>query len=128
MSNFLTGINNFLQIIIDNWTTIIAIFAALFLIYKRVMSFFAKSEEDRIAFARDMITKTMLEYVSSAEKDYAEWVKAGATKRAQVIAQIFADFPVLAKVTDQDALIAWIDETIKEALKEMRLMIQEKAE
>ena len=66
--------------------------------------------------------------ISKAETDWAEWEKTGSIKRSQVIAQIFKDYPILSKVTDQDELIAWIDGLINEALKEMREILRKKEE
>lgn len=51
--------------------------------------------------------------------------KAGSVKRAQVIEEIFEKYPILSKVTDQEALISWIDETIDDALKTMREVFTE---
>lgn len=124
----LNGVNNFLRMIDNNWTTIVIAIALGISVYKKIKSFLEKSDDKKIEFAKKIVCETMLERVSIAEKDYADWVKAGAAKRAQVISKVYADFPILAKVIDQDGLIAWIDETIKEALKVMREMIQEKAE
>ena len=67
----------------------------------------------------------MLKYVTDAEEDYANWVKAGEIKRSQVISQIYADYPILSKIVAQDDLIAWIDQTIDDALKTMRKIIEE---
>lgn len=125
MESMLIAVKNFLLIIENNWTTITVIAAAGFLIYKKVRAFAEKEETEQIAFAKELVCKTILKYVSEAEREYSEWVKAGATKRAQVISKIYADFPILNAVKDQDGLIEWIDEIIKEALKEMREMVSE---
>jgi hypothetical protein len=63
--------------------------------------------------------------VTEAEKDYLEWTKAGAVKRAQVIDKIFAMYPVLSMITNQKEIIAWLDKMIDKALKEMRKIFEE---
>jgi 3-methyladenine DNA glycosylase/8-oxoguanine DNA glycosylase len=62
----------------------------------------------------------MLKFVTDAEESYFEWVNAGGIKRSQVIDEIFAKYPVLSKVTNQEELIAWLDSVIDESLKIMR--------
>ena len=64
-----------------------------------------------------------MKLISDAEIDYESWNKAGSIKRAQVIQKIFADYPILAKVTDQEKLVEWIDETIDTSLKELRKIV-----
>lgn len=127
MEKFLIGAENFLVLIKNNWTAIVVCAAIVFVIYKKCVAFFSKSEDEQIALAKEIIANTMLNYVSKAEQNYSEWVKAGAAKRAEVISAIFADFPILQKVVNQEGLISWIDVTINDALKLMREMIAEKA-
>ena len=52
-------------------------------------------------------------------------MKAGSVKRSEVISMIYEKYPVLLKVIDQEALTAWIDEQIVNALKNMRKIIEE---
>lgn len=118
--NILHGIQNFLQLINDNWTIITVIIALIISIAKKAKDFFNKSDEEKIAIAKKQIQETMLKLITDAEIDYLEWVKAGGIKRSQVIKQIFEMYPVLSNVTNQDELIAWIDEMIDESLKTMR--------
>lgn len=126
MSKFLYEANSVAIFISDHLSEIITVLAIAFLLYTKIKSFIKKSNEEKIAIAKKNIKDFMLSYVSKAEKDYAEWVKAGETKRAQVLLQIYTDYPILNKVIDQENLIAWIDEIIKEALKKMREMVTEK--
>ena len=58
--------------------------------------------------------------ITDAENDYAEWNKAGSIKRSQVIAQIYAKYPILAKMADQETVINFIDDEIDGALKNLR--------
>lgn len=123
--NFLSGIKNMLMFISEHWAEIITVLCVVFLAYKKVADFLAKSDEERIQIAKEQIRINMLKYVTDAEEDYANWVKAGEIKRSQVISQIYADYPILSKIVAQDDLIAWIDQTIDDALKTMRKIIEE---
>ncbi len=118
--NILNGIQNFLQLINDNWTTIMVIIGLAIAVGKKVADYFSKSDEEKIEIAKAQIKETVLKMVTEAELDYEEWNKAGSIKRSQVIGQIYADYPILSKVVDQQALIEWIDETIDESLKTLR--------
>ena len=118
--NFLTGIQNFLEYINAHWTEIIVIIGLLTALYKKIKDYTGKSDEEKIAIAKKQINETMLRLITDAEIDYYEWIKAGAIKRAQVIEEIFAMYPILSKATNQEELIAWIDDVIKKALETMR--------
>lgn len=126
--NILHGIQNFLQFINDNWTSIIVIIGLILAIAKKAKNFFSKSDEEKIAIAKKQIKETMLRLVTDAEVDYFEWVSAGSIKRAQVIEQVFEMYPILSKVTNQEELIEWIDDVIDEALETMREIFAENAE
>lgn len=119
----LDGIKNFLQFVNDNWTTIIIIISLCIALYQKIKNYVSKSNDEKIAVAKKQVQEVILKLISDAEVDYNEWVKAGSIKRAQVIKKIFEDYPVLAKVTDQTALVAWIDETIDNALKTLREIV-----
>lgn len=121
----LKGIQNFLQFINNNWTTIIIIISLLIALYQKIKSFISKSNEEKIEQAKKQIKEICLKLVTDAEIDYENWNQAGSIKRAQVIQKIFIDYPILAKVTDQESLIKWIDDTINNALKELRKIVTE---
>lgn len=123
----LTGIQNFLQFIYDNWTTITIIIALLIALYRKIKSFLKKSNAEKIEIAKAQAKEIILKWVTDAEMDYDTWVKAGAIKRSQVIKQVFDSFPVLAKFTNQEELIVWIDQTINDSLKELRKIVSENA-
>lgn len=123
--DILTGLQNFLKLINDNWGVIVAIIALVFAIYKKIVNFISKSDEEKIQIAKEQISAYILKLISDAEVSYQEWTKAGSIKRSQVIAQIFADYPILSQITDQESLIAWIDEQIDNALKELREIVKE---
>lgn len=121
----LTGIQNFLQFIYDNWTTITIIIALLIALYRKIKSFLKKSNAEKIEIAKAQAKEIILKWVTDAEMDYDTWVKAGAIKRSQVIKQVFDSFPVLAKFTNQEEIIVWIDQTINDSLKELRKIVSE---
>ena len=123
--NILYGIQNFLQLINDNWTVIIVITGLILAIAQKAKDFFSKSDEEKIAIAKRQIKETMLKLITEAEVDYLEWISAGSIKRSQVIEQIFDMYPILSKVTDQDSLIKWIDAVIDESLDTMRQIFEE---
>ena len=126
--NILTGIRNFLEYVNAHWTEIIVIVGLLIALYKKIKDYAVKSDEEKIAIAKKQIKEIMLRLVTDAEKDYYEWVKAGAIKRSQVIEEIFIMYPVLSKAVNQEELIAWIDDVIKEALKTMRNIFENQLE
>lgn len=121
----LKGIQNFLQFINNNWTAIIIVISLLIALYQKIKSFISKSNEEKIEQAKKQIKEICLKLVTDAEIDYENWNQAGSIKRAQVIQKIFTDYPILAKVTDQESLIKWIDDTINNALKELRKIVTE---
>lgn len=118
--NILQGIKNFLMFVNDNWTMITVIIALVIAIAKKAKDFFSKSDEEKIAIAKQQIKETVLKLITEAEVDYYEWVQAGAIKRSQVINQIFEMYPILSKVANQEELITWIDKVIDESLDVMR--------
>ena len=123
----LTGIQNFLQFINDNWTAIVIIIALGVSIAIKVKNLFVKDKDGQIEIAKAQIKQIVLKLITDAEVDYNDWQKAGSIKRAQVIQKIYTDYPILAKVTDQDMLIAWIDNEINSSLKELRKIVAENA-
>lgn len=116
----LNGLKNFLQFINNNWTTICVILGLLIALYSKIKRYLKLSNEEKISVAKTQIKETILRLVTEAESDYKEWVKAGSVKRAQVIEEIFLMYPILSRVTNQEELIVWIDETIDNALVTLR--------
>lgn len=123
--NVLNGIQNFLQIINDNWTTILVIIGLLLALWKKVESYRKLSTDQKIEIAKKQISENILKLITQAEKDYAEWDKAGSIKRSEVISEIYKEYPILAKVVNQEELIKWIDEQIDNALPTLREIIKE---
>lgn len=126
--NILTGIQNVLEYINENWTAIIIILGLATAVVKKAVAFFSKSDDEKIAIAKKQIKEVMLKLITDAETDYLAWVDAGAIKRSKVIEQIFAMYPILSKVTNQEELIVWIDEVIDESLEVMREIFEKQME
>lgn len=123
--NLLTSIQNALMFVNDHWTQIIICIGLIITIYKKAKAYWAKSTEEKVAIAMKQIKTRVLELCTQAELDYDEWVKAGEIKRAQVIGEIFDMYPILNRVTDQETLIAELDDYIKKALVTMREVFSE---
>lgn len=124
----LDGVMKFLTFINENWLYITTVIGLAIAVGNKVRDYFNKSNEEKIEIAKTQISEVMLMLVTEAEQDYLQWVSAGAVKRSQVIDQVFAMYPILSKVTNQEEIIAWIDETIDEALKTMRKIFEENKE
>lgn len=116
----LNGLKNFLQIINDNWTTILVIIGLLIGLWKKIENYISKSDEEKIEIAKKQIANAILEKITIAEQSYSEWSKAGQIKRSKVIAELYQEYPILSKVVDQAALTAYIDKQIDESLKILR--------
>ena len=125
MNNILDGIKNFLQLINNNWTTILVIISLIIAITKKIKSYLSKSDEEKIEIAKQQVKEIILKLTSDAEVDYDEWKKAGSIKRSQVIKDIFIEYPILSKAVNQEELIKWIDETIDDALVTLREIVKE---
>lgn len=121
--SILHGIQNFLTMVDQNWTTIIVIIGLVVGIVQKVKVYIGKDKETKIETAKAQIREAILKMVSDAEVDYEEWNKAGSIKRSQVIQQIYQEYPVLSKVADQEALTKWIDSTIDESLDTLREIV-----
>lgn len=121
----LDGIKNFLEFVNQNWTSIAVVIGLAIAVAKKVIAYFSKSDEEKIEIAKKQIRETMLKLITEAEQDYDEWKLAGSIKRAQVIDEIFANYPILSKVVDQKELIKWIDDTIDDSLVTLRKIVEE---
>lgn len=118
------GLQKFLQILSDNWTSILVCAGLIVGIIKKTLDYMSKSQEEKIELAKKQIQTTILKMISDAEVDWKEWSKAGSIKRSQVIKQIYEEYPILTKVVDQDALIKYIDEQIDGALDTLREIVK----
>lgn len=124
MENFLIGLKNFLNLIINNWTLIITIIGMIILIYKKVTDYLKLSNDDKINIALSQIKDIALKLVTDAELEWEDYNKSGSLKRSQVLDKIYEQFPILKSVIDKEDLIVKIDYIIDAALIEMREIIE----
>lgn len=120
----LNGIQNFLQLINDNWTVIAVILGLIIALVEKIKAFLAKTDEEKIEIAKKQIQHTILKMITDAELDFSAWNKAGAIKRSQVIGRIYSKYPILSKVVNQTELIAWIDDQIDKSLEVLKETIK----
>lgn len=124
------AIMNFLEYINENWTMIVAIVILLFAICVKAKKSFdrwismtdaerQKETEEQIEKAKAAIAEYILSLVASAEIDW-EGHGLGPIKRAQVIENIYLNYPILVEVVDQEKLLNFIDEHINLALEIVR--------
>lgn len=123
--DILNGIKNFLSLINDNWTTILVIIGLALALLKKIESYSKLSTDKKIEIAKKQISENILKLITQAEKDYAEWEKAGSIKRSEVISEIYKEYHILAKVVNQEELVKWIDEQIDNALPTLREIIKQ---
>lgn len=122
------GIQNFLSLINDNWTSIMVIIGLILAIYKKAKIYFSKSNDEKIAIVKAQIKERMLKMITDAEIDFEEWNQAGSIKRSQVIGEIFEKYPILSKSINQQEVISWIDAEIDNSLKTLRKVVANKGE
>ena len=126
MTFLLNGIKKFLEIINENWTLITVVIGLGILAYTRIKNYLSLSKEQKVNIALNQIRNSALKLVTDAEEDYEKWVKSGPIKRSQVIKQIYENYPILSKVADQETLLEKLDMIIRDALDEMRKVIENK--
>lgn len=121
--NIMDGITSFLTFVNDNWTAIVVALGLALGLARKIREYVQKTDEEKIEIAKVYIKECILKMITDAELDYEEWKSAGSIKRSQVIQEIYDRYPVLEKVADQEALLAWIDEQINSALDILREVI-----
>lgn len=124
----MNGIQNFLSLINDNWTSIMVIIGLVIAIYKKSKVYFSKSNDEKIAIAKAQIRERMLKMITDAEINFEEWNQAGSIKRSQVIGEIFEKYPILSKSINQQEVVNWIDKEIDISLKTLREVVANKGE
>ena len=123
--DILNGIKNFLSLINNNWTTILVIIGLALALLKKIESYSKLSTDKKIEIAKKQISENILKLITQAEKDYAEWEKAGSIKRSEVISEIYKEYHILANVVNQEELVKWIDEQIDNAHPTLREIIKQ---
>lgn len=123
MEIMLNGIRNFLEIVNENWTTIMVIIGLVVGICKKIETYMNKSDEEKLNIAKRQIHEIALQLVTEAENDYDRWDKAGSIKRSKVIEKLYQNYPILSKFADQQELLGWIDNELDNALIELKEVI-----
>lgn len=119
------GVENFLRFINENYVSIAVCLGLIIGFVQKVYSFLKKSKEDQLEIAKSQIHQIVLRLITSAEIDFNDWNEAGELKRSQVISSILERFEILNRVTDQEEIIAFIDNEINESLKTLRKIVKE---
>lgn len=130
----MNGINNFLEYINNNWTSISILLVLILGIYAKAKKFYQnwqkKTDEEKqaefdraVEEARNALAKFILGYVSEAEVRWKEQ-GMGEIKRSEVLTRVYQQYPILTAVADQDKLVGYIDVLIDEALKTVREKIR----
>lgn len=122
------GLTNFLAMLNENYVYILVCIGLIVSIVQKTINYFSLTEEKRVELAKKQIQEVILRMISDAETDYSDMASAGKIKRSQVIEEIYAQYPILDKVADQEALIAWIDAEIDNALVTLREIIEKNKE
>lgn len=131
------GLLRFLQLVEENWATIVAIATLLFAICMKLKSTInkwitmsdgerQKEKQAQIQKAKQAIANYILSFVADAEI-YWDGSGLGPIKRAQVIEKIYKEYPILLEVVDQDELMKFIDVQIDAALEVVREKLRKEA-
>lgn len=134
----MNGVKSLLSYILDNYATIAACIALAFAIYtklrKSITDWKEKSDAEKEAAAQEALDAAIEEakkavsviILSICSEMEIKWNEhgSGAIRRSEVLAIIFEKYPILLKVTDQESLIAFIDEEINKALEIVRKTIR----
>lgn len=122
----MNGILNFLNMLNDNWTLILAAAAALFGIAAKTHKWVRMGEEEKRKAAIEAVRKSMLAMVTEAEQKYGSGT--GTVKRSDVLKEIFEQYPVLAQAIHIDGTTELLDSMIDTALKDLRKLLEDNNE
>lgn len=75
------GLQKFLQLLNDNWTSILVCIGLVIGIVKKTQDYMSKSQDEKIEIAKKQIQTTILKMISDAEVDWQEWSKDKALNR-----------------------------------------------
>ena len=121
----MTGLENFLGYLSENWVMILVLIGAAFSIGKLISKYLELGTEEKIEVVKKLIREAMLKMITEAEIDFEEWNKSGSIKRSKVIADIYEKYPILSKAASQEEVIAFIDSEINNSLKTLREVLKE---
>lgn len=120
------AIKNFLDLVTNNWTTIIVVIGLCIALYEKIKSYMALSKNEKIQLAKDNIDKVILDLMTNAELYFAQYAKAGKIKRSEVIRKIYEMYPILSEYKNQDELIEYIDNKIEYWKPYMEAVVENK--
>lgn len=116
-------IKNITEFVTMNFTTVLVVIAICLLTYRKCKEFFSMDKEAQKKAALAIIKEEILKLMSDSELYWSTYESSGQIKRAEVIANIYNKFPVLATIEDQETLIKEIDAMIDAAKPVMDAII-----
>ena len=117
------GIKNTINLISQNWSTIVAFIGLCFLGYVEVKRYLKMTDEEKVQAALKAIKPVLLKYMSEAEIKWDNYKNSGELKKSTVIQKIYEQFPLLKTYKNQEELIKMLEEMIDDQLKEMNNII-----
>lgn len=124
----MNAIKNMLQFVNNNWAWIVVVIALIVYVALRIRKHFTDADNKDFDIAKAQVANVILRLVAGAEEEYKTVRGAGAIKRAQVIAQIYENYPILSRIVDQEAVTTWIDTLIDDALGNLRRIAEKNKE
>ena len=118
----MNAIANFLTFLAEYWTLILAVVTAAVAIATKTRQWMALSKDEKKKAAIEAVRRSMLYFVTEAEKEYGGGT--GALKRAKVFAEIFKQYPILAQFANVEAVTSLIDYFIDDNLVELRELLE----
>ena len=128
----MAGLQNFLTLIREHWTTICAIISIVVALYFKIKCEIDKwqnmdeaQQKQELERAKEMLGDYILGLCARAEVEWAnEGSKLGPVKRSEVIQKVYDSFPDLAYAMTQEEMINLIDILIDKALETVRETIR----
>ena len=116
MMDSLTLLRDFIA---NYWSFFILIICLFVIVTQTIEKFKNMSEEERIEALMKLIKELIIKLMADAEISWSEISKSGKIKRAEVISEVYKQYPILSTFKDQEAIIAEIDKMIDEAIEEV---------
>ena len=109
--------------ITNYWSFFILIICLFVIVTETIEKFKGMSEEQRIEALMKLIKELIIKLMADAEINWSEITKSGKIKRAEVISEVYKQYPILSTFKDQEAIIAEIDKMIDEAVDEVEKFV-----
>ena len=119
---------SFVKFMVENWSSVVVVICVFILIYFKVKSFLKLSKEDQKKAILSVVKKYILNLMADAELNWEDYKKAGKAKSAEVIDNIYKQFPELVTLADQEAVLATIQSFIEANMEELRKIMESKKE